>query len=46
MKKEELKSLLGRGGEMPDLGPIEAYLDALATERRLPISQSRSVRLA
>jgi hypothetical protein len=36
MKKEELESLLGRGEEVPALGPIEGYLDALATEAPLP----------
>jgi hypothetical protein len=36
MKKEELESLLGRGEEVSDLGPIEGYLDALATEAPLP----------
>jgi len=32
MKKEEAEALLDRG----DLGPIEGYLGAIATERRLP----------
>jgi hypothetical protein len=36
MKKEELESALGRGGEVPDLGPIENYLFALAMEPKLP----------
>lgn len=36
MKKEELELLLSRGGNVPDLGPIEHHLRALATERQLP----------
>src|SRR6185312_14193375 len=32
MKKEEAEAVLGRG----DLGPIEDYLEELATEDRLP----------
>jgi hypothetical protein len=36
MKKEELQSILGDGENAPDLGPIENYLDSIATERKLP----------
>jgi hypothetical protein len=36
MKKEELEAILGDGENTPDLGPIEGYLDAVATERTLP----------
>ena len=36
MKKEELEAILGDGENTPDLGPIEDYLDAVATERTLP----------
>lgn len=36
MKKAELESLLSNGGIVPDLGPIEDHLSALATERHLP----------
>ena len=32
MKKEEVEAIFKRG----DLGPIENYLDVVATERRLP----------
>ncbi len=33
MKKQEVEAIFGQG----DLGPIENYLDAIATEERLPI---------
>lgn len=33
MKKEDVEAILERG----DLGPIEGYLDAVATEKRLPV---------
>ena len=36
MKKEELEAILGDGENTPDLGPIEDYLQAVATERKLP----------
>jgi uncharacterized protein len=36
MKKEELEAILGSGENTPDLGPIEDYLHAIATERKLP----------
>jgi hypothetical protein len=36
MKKAELESILGDGENIPDLGPIENYLDAIATERKVP----------
>ena len=36
MKKEELEAILGDGENPPDLGPIEDYLHAVATERKLP----------
>jgi len=36
MKKQELEAILGDGESTPDLGPIEDYLDAVATERKLP----------
>jgi hypothetical protein len=36
MKKEELEVILGDGENTPDLGPIEDYLYAVATERKLP----------
>jgi hypothetical protein len=36
MKKQELEAILGDGENTPDLGPIEDYLDAVATERKLP----------
>jgi hypothetical protein len=36
MKKEELEAILGDGENTPDLGPIEGYLHAVATERKLP----------
>jgi uncharacterized protein len=36
MKKEELEAILGSGENTPDLGPIEEYLHAVATERKLP----------
>jgi Protein of unknown function (DUF1186)/SEC-C motif len=36
MKKEELEAILGDGRNDLDLGPIEAYLDALASEPQLP----------
>ena len=36
MKKEELEAILGDGENTPDLGPIEDYLHAVATERKLP----------
>jgi hypothetical protein len=36
MRKEELEANLAQGGDTPDLGPIEGYLHALATERELP----------
>lgn len=36
MKKEELETILGDGENAPDLGPIENYLHAVATERKLP----------
>jgi uncharacterized protein len=36
MKKEELEAPLGDGENIPDLGPIEDYIHAVATERKLP----------
>ena len=36
MKREELEAILGDGENTPDLGPIEDYLHAVATERKLP----------
>jgi hypothetical protein len=36
MKKEELETILGDGENTPDLGPIEDYLHAVATEPKLP----------
>lgn len=36
MKKEELEALLGRDGHVPDLGPIEVQLAAVATSPQLP----------
>jgi hypothetical protein len=36
VKKEELEAALGSGPGTLDLAPIEQYLDALATELRLP----------
>jgi hypothetical protein len=36
MKKQELEALFQRGEDVPDLGPIEKYLHALATEQHLP----------
>ncbi len=36
MKKEELERLLGGGENASDLGPIEYYLDAIATEPAIP----------
>jgi len=36
MKKQELEAILGDGENTPDLGPIEDYLHAVATERSLP----------
>ncbi len=36
MKKEEFEAILGDGENIPDLGPIEEYLHAVATEREVP----------
>ncbi|UPK07284.1 DUF1186 domain-containing protein [Bradyrhizobium sp. 170] len=36
MKKQELEAILGDGEKTPDLGPIEDYLHAVATEPKLP----------
>jgi hypothetical protein len=36
VKKQELETILGDGENTPDLGPIEDYLHAVATERKLP----------
>jgi hypothetical protein len=36
MEKQELEAILGNGENTPDLGPIEEYLHAVATERKLP----------
>ncbi|MEH2534817.1 uncharacterized protein V1277_005887 [Bradyrhizobium sp. AZCC 1588] len=36
MKKEEREAILGDGENTPDLGPIEDYLHAIATESELP----------
>ena len=36
MKKEEPEAILGDGENAPDLRPIEDYLHAVATERKLP----------
>jgi uncharacterized protein len=36
VKKQELEVILGDGKNTPDLGPIENYLHAVATERKLP----------
>ena len=36
MKKEDLEAILGDGENTPDLGPIEEYLHAVATEPKLP----------
>ena len=36
MKKEELETIFSDGENTPDSGPIETYLHAVATERKLP----------
>lgn len=36
MKKDELEAILGDSENTPDLGPIEDYLHAIATEEDLP----------
>jgi hypothetical protein len=36
MKKEELEAIFSDGENTPDTGPIETYLHAVATERKLP----------
>jgi uncharacterized protein len=36
MKKQELEAILGDAENTPDVGPIEDYLHAVATERKLP----------
>ena len=36
MRKEELEAILGNSEGTPDLGAIEDYLHAVATERKLP----------
>ena len=36
MKKEELEAIFSDGANTPDVGPIEDYLHAVATERKLP----------
>jgi hypothetical protein len=36
VKKQELESLLSRGGDVPDLGKIEDHLHAVASEVQLP----------
>ena len=36
MKKQELEVILGDGENTPDLGPIEDYLHAVASEPELP----------
>jgi uncharacterized protein len=36
MKKEQLEAILGDGENTPELGPIENYLHAVATERKPP----------
>ena len=36
MKKEELEAIFSDGANTPDIGPIEDYLHAVATERKLP----------
>jgi uncharacterized protein len=36
MKKEELEAILAEGDNIPDLGPIENHLHAVATESKLP----------
>ena len=36
MKKQELEAIFRDGENTPDLGPIEDYLHAVATERELP----------
>jgi uncharacterized protein len=36
MEKEELEAIFGDGENTPDLGPIEVYLHAVATKRKLP----------
>jgi hypothetical protein len=36
MKKEELEAIFSDGENAPDTGPIEAYLNAVAIERKLP----------
>jgi hypothetical protein len=36
MKKEELEAIFADGENIPDLGPIEDYLQAVATQRKLP----------
>lgn len=36
MKKEEFEAILSDGENTPDTGPIENYLHAIATERKLP----------
>jgi len=35
-EKEELEAILSDGDNTPDLGSIEHYLDAVATEREMP----------
>ncbi len=36
MKKQELEAIFSDGENAPDTGPIETYLHAVATERKLP----------
>jgi hypothetical protein len=36
MKKEAFEAIFEQDGEIPDTGPTEAHLHAMATERRLP----------
>ena len=36
MKKQELEAILGDAENTPDVGPIEDYLQAVATEQKLP----------
>ena len=44
MKKEELEAILGDGENTPDLGPIEEYLHAVATETKAAGLRRRNVR--
>ena len=43
MKKQELEAILGDGENTPDLGPIEDYLHAVATEPKAAGFRRRNV---